>query len=60
MKNQKPLGPIGREFESLVRLLPAWALMYESATIELVRRALAYLEQNGDVPENLRPRQSVV
>jgi hypothetical protein len=55
-----PAGPIGREFESLVRLLPEWALTYESVTIEIVRKALAHLEQSGEVPENLAPQKSVV
>jgi hypothetical protein len=64
MQDTKPVGSVGREFESLVNLLPPWALQHEWMTIETVRKALVTHEstngKNGKTAENLRQVETVV
>lgn len=44
MQQTQPIGPIGQEFESIVQLLPPWALVHEFLTIEKVRKAIKEYE----------------
>lgn len=64
MQNTQPVGPVGRDFESLVELLPPWALQHEWITIEKVRKALVTHEstngKNGNTAENLHAARNVV
>lgn len=63
MTNQGTVGPVGEEFESLVNLLPPWALTYEQMTIQTVRQALRDYDQKGSkekMAENLHATKTVV
>ena len=52
-------SPAGSEFESLVNLLPPWALTYEHMTIEKVRKALKEYDE-AKKAENLHATKTVV
>jgi hypothetical protein len=57
------LGPVGRDFESLLTFLAPWVLHYEQITIENIREALKAheLDENtGEPAENLTPTRIVV